>query len=78
VSERARRAAPSAVDRSSWPVRVYRLGEEPSEDQSAASSPEQRLAMMEPLATEAFAISGRPLPTYRRAECPVALRRLGE
>jgi hypothetical protein len=59
-------------------VRVYRLGAEPSDDLSATSTAEERLAMMEPLALAAFALSGRPLPTYRRAESPVALRRLGE
>jgi hypothetical protein len=59
-------------------VRVYRLGAEPSDDLSATSTPEERLAMMEGLALEAFALTGRPLPAYRRADTPVALRRLGE
>ena len=59
-------------------MRIYRLGAEPSDDLSATSTAEERLAMMEPLAREAFVLSGRPLPTYRRADCPVALRRLGE
>jgi hypothetical protein len=77
-SEPADPAAPTPVDRGSWPVRVYRLGAEPSDDLSATSTPEERLAMMEPLALEAFALSGRPLPTYGRAESPVSLRRLGE
>ena len=70
--------APTPVDRSSWPVRVYRLGAEPSDDLSATTTPEERLAMMEPLALEAFALSGRSWPAYRRAESPVCLRRLGE
>ncbi len=59
-------------------MRVYRLGAEPSDDLSATSTPEERLAMMEPLALEACALSGQPLPSYRRAESPVAVRRLGE
>ena len=58
-------------------MRVYRLGAEPSDDQSTASTAEERLAMMWPLAVEAFSLSGRPMPIYRRAEAPVALRRLG-
>jgi hypothetical protein len=66
------------VDRGSWPVRVYRLGAEPPDDLSATSTPEERLAMMWPLAVEAFSLSGRPMPAYRRAEAPVAVRRLGE
>ncbi len=32
--------------------------------------------MMWPLALEAFSLVGRPLPDYRRAETPVAIRRL--
>lgn len=59
-------------------MRVYRRGEEPSDDLSATTTPEERLAMMWSLASEAFALSGRAQPTYRRAETPVALRRLGE
>ena len=58
-------------------MRIYRLGAEPSDDQSAAGTAEERLAMMWPLAVEAFSLSGRPMPAYRRAEAPVALRRLG-
>jgi hypothetical protein len=69
---------PAGADRGSWPVRVFRLGDEPSDDLSAASTPAERLAMMWPLALEAFGLSGQPLPTYRRADSPVALRRLGE
>jgi hypothetical protein len=34
--------------------------------------------MMEAMALEAFALTGQPLPAYRRADTPVALRRLGE
>jgi hypothetical protein len=59
-------------------VRTCRLGAEASDDLSATSTPAERLAMMEPLALEAFALSGQALPTYTRAESPIALRRLGE
>ena len=57
-------------------MRVYRLGAEPPDDLGATSTPEERLAMMWPLALEAFSLTGRPFPAYRRAETPVALRRL--
>lgn len=77
MSERAQ-TPPAGADRGSWPVRVFRLGDEPSDDLSATSTPAERLAMMWPLALEAFGLSGQPLPTYRRADSPVALRRLGE
>jgi hypothetical protein len=69
----ARRAA---AGRGSWPVRSFRLGTEPLDDLRATSTAEERLAMMWPLALEAFSLTGRPLPGYRRAETPVVLRRL--
>jgi hypothetical protein len=49
---------------------------EPLDDLRATSTAEERLAMMWPLALEAFSLTGRPLPGYGRAETPVALRRL--
>lgn len=59
-------------------MRLYPLGAEPSDDLRTTTTPAERLAMMWPLALEAFALSGRPQPEYRRADAPVALRRLGE
>jgi len=58
-------------------VRVYRLGAEPPDDLGTTSTPEERLAMMWPLALEAFSLTGCRFPAYPRAETPVALRRLG-
>jgi hypothetical protein len=58
-------------------VRVYRRGAEPSEDLSATTSPEQRLAMIELLSREAFELAGQPLPAYRRADAPVLAALLG-
>jgi hypothetical protein len=78
MSQGERPTGTAAVDRGSWPVRVYRLGAEPSDDLSASTTPEERLAMMWPLAVEAFSLSGRPTRAYRRADAPVVLRRLGE
>jgi len=70
-------AAPrDAVDRGSWPVRVYRLGAEPRDDLRASTTPEVRLEMMWPLAAEAWALTGRPVPSYPRSETPVSLRPL--
>ncbi|HSM50460.1 MAG TPA: hypothetical protein VLA75_03560 [Thermoanaerobaculia bacterium] len=60
--------------RAGWPVRRYRLGEEPAPDLAHSTTPEQRVAMMWRLALDAWATSGRPLPTYTRAETP--MRRL--
>ncbi|MBI3448329.1 MAG: hypothetical protein HY049_05365 [Acidobacteria bacterium] len=57
--------------RSSWPVRKFRLGEEPSDDLSNSTTAEERLEMMWPLALEAYSWAGIPIPTYTRAETPV-------
>jgi hypothetical protein len=56
-----------------WPVRVYRLGGEPPADLSASTTAEERLAMMWPLALEAWSLLG-PLPDYERGATPVARR----
>ena len=60
--------------RRSWPVRVHGLSDAPREDLSATTSVEERLAMMWPLAVEAWSLTGRPLPTYARGEVPVTVR----
>jgi len=60
--------------RRDWPVHLYRLGEEPGDDQSRQNTPEERLAMMWELARDAWSLTGRPLPEYPRHETPVTLR----
>lgn len=65
-----------AVARRSWPVRVYRLGDEPGDDLSGSTTAEQRLAMVWPLTVEAWALAGLSLPTYARGETPVSVRAL--
>ena len=57
----------AAERRSHWPVRVFSLGNEPSDDLSATTTSEERLAMMWPLAIEAWSLAGRPLPEYERS-----------
>jgi hypothetical protein len=69
----SRRAA-----RSTWPVRAYALGAEPGDDLSANTSPEERIAMMWPLAVEAWRLAGRVLPSYDREHIPGRLFRPGE
>jgi hypothetical protein len=69
--ERARR-------RSAWPVRSFRLGEEPGDDLSETTTVGERLSMMWPLAVEAWTLSGRELPTYERRHLPTRLYRPGE
>jgi hypothetical protein len=62
------------ADRRGWPVRVYPLGEEPSDDLSRTTSPEERLAMVWPLTLEAWSLSGREYPEYSRRDTPVTRR----
>lgn len=64
--------------RGAWPVRAYRLGQEPPDDLSAETTPEERLASMWPLALEAWQLAGRRLPSYDRAHIPARLFRPGE
>ena len=64
--------------RSRWPLRKFRLGEEPPDDLSSTTTPEERLAMMGPLATEAWRLAGREIPEYTRQKTPTRLNRPGE
>ena len=57
--------------RSSWPVRKHRLGEEPSDDLSDFTTAEERLQMMWQLAVDAWSLTGKPIPDYKRDEAPV-------
>lgn len=64
------RQAERARKRRSWPIRKFRLGQEPDEDLSATTTPEQRLGMMWPLAVDAWMLGGREIPDYRREDTP--------
>jgi hypothetical protein len=57
------------------PIRVYRLGEEPGDDLSAVTTPEQRLAMVAELSRRMWSLTGRPVPSYSRAGMPVRVTR---
>ena len=59
-----------AAARASWPIRTYRLGDEPEDDLSASTTADERLGMMWRLAQDAWASTGRPMPTYGRHEIP--------
>lgn len=61
--------------RAAWPVRVFRLGDEPSDDLSDRTTAEERLAMMWPLAVSAWTAAVRPLPEYPRHLMPVRVIR---
>ena len=60
-----------ALPRASWPIRVFRLGDEPEDDLSSSTTPQERLAMMWPLAIESWLLSDKQLPSYKRKEIPI-------
>ncbi|MDX2171269.1 MAG: hypothetical protein SF182_29640 [Deltaproteobacteria bacterium] len=64
--------------RSDWPIRRYRLGEEPPDDLGELTTASQRVAMMWRLAGEGWQLAGRTLPSYRRSEIPLRLYAPGE
>jgi hypothetical protein len=63
--------------RADWPIRKFRLGEEPAEDVSSWTTPAERLGIAWQLSVEAWLLSGGSLPTYTRAELPATLIRDG-
>ncbi len=60
----------SDSSRRPWPVRLYRLGDEPGDDLSAVSTPEERLAMVAELSRRMWELTGRPAPSYSRPGMP--------
>ena len=55
--------------RASWPIRVFRLGEEPPDDVSHLT-PDERIALVWPLTVRAWRLSGRELPDVPRSQWP--------
>ncbi len=64
-------------DRAAWPIRRFKLGEEPKGDLRSTTTAEERLAMMWPLACDAWASRGEPLPEYTRENMPGRVIRRG-
>lgn len=56
-------------------VRVFRLGEEPDDDLSACTTPEERLEIVATLSHRMWELTGRAVPSYRRATIPVRVVR---
>lgn len=67
---------PGPPRRRAWPVRLYRLGEEPSEDLSALTTPAERIMMVWELTARMWELTGLPLPSYTRGTMPGRLQRL--
>lgn len=56
-------------------VRKFKLGEEPGDDISAETTPEQRLAMVWELTERMWMLHGSPPCPYTRATMPVRVIR---
>jgi len=63
--------------RARWPIARFELGREPSDDLSDVTTPAERIAMMRELAESAWALAGRPSPTYDRSSIPTRIFRPG-
>ncbi len=63
--------------RAAWPVAVRRLGTG-DDDISDVTTAAERIAMMWPLAEEAWRLAGRPIPSYDRSHTPSWVFRHGE
>jgi hypothetical protein len=64
--------------RAAWPIRSFPIEDQPPDDISAQTTPQQRLAMMWSLAVEAWRVSGRAIPNYDRAQIAARLFGPGE
>jgi len=71
-----REPSPSPDHHPQWPVRRYRLGEEPGNDLSEVTTAEERIAMVRTLSERMWELTGEPLPRYTRATIPVRLTSL--
>ena len=67
-----------AQRRAAWPIRRFKLGDEPSDDLRETTTADDRLAMMWPLALDAWASMGKPLPEYTRETMPGRIVRRGD
>lgn len=70
-----RDAARHARQQRHWPVRVRRLDADSSDDLTDAMTAEERIALVWILSARMWELTGRPLPSYSRAETPVAVVR---
>jgi hypothetical protein len=61
--------------RAEWPIRRASLREEPLTDERIPDDPDARLVMLAELTRTQWAMAGRELPTYTRAEMPGVIHR---
>lgn len=61
--------------RANWPVKIYRLGEEPGDDLSTSTTPEERIELVWELSRRMWMLTGRPWPHTARRDLPVRVIR---
>ena len=59
------------------PARILRLDERVEDDLSDSTTVEERIVMVEALSQRMWELTGRPVPSYSRAEMPTKVVRLG-
>jgi hypothetical protein len=64
----------SDLDRTS--VKVFRLGDEPEDDLTESTTPQERLEILRKLTDRAWRLTGRGFPSYSRRETPVRVTRI--
>lgn len=63
-------AAPPSSQQNRWPVRIGRIEDDPVDDLSGITTPEQRIQMVWDLSARMWELTGRPYPSYQRGEMP--------
>lgn len=66
---------PGADRRANLPIQVYRMGEEPGDDLSGCTTPEERIALVWELTRRMWTLAGRGLPDAPRDRLPVRIIR---
>ena len=56
--------------RGAWPIRTFRLGDEPLTDDRDEGSVDERLALVWRLTREQWLLAGHAFPEYARADIP--------
>ena len=55
------------------PARIFRLDERVDDNLSDSTTVEERLAIVDALSKRMWEITGRPMPSYARAEIPTTI-----
>ena len=61
--------------RANLPIRTYLPGQEPGDDLSATTSPEERIALVWELSRRMWDLTGRPMPDAARSGLPIRVIR---